>query len=221
MPEFIMLRLEGALQSWGENSKWKIRDTSLFPSKSAITGLIACAMGLKRGDKHIRELSANIRLGIRADRMGTLLCDYHTIQGMPDLNTANGKTWNSNTMVSNRYYLNDASFLVVIETDDEWKNTIVNALKHPKWTLYLGRKSCVPSRPILEAVKIYDSILEALENHPYAQRMDPDEYVQIEIDQYVPDSGEYSRTDNVTGLRSFSKRNVWRRVIRRSGNVSD
>ena len=42
----LMLRLEGALQSWGDHSKWDIRDSGDFPSKSGVVGLLACAMGM-------------------------------------------------------------------------------------------------------------------------------------------------------------------------------
>ena len=41
----LVLRLEGPLQSWGENAKWDFRDSSTMPTKSGIVGLLGCAMG--------------------------------------------------------------------------------------------------------------------------------------------------------------------------------
>lgn len=58
----LILRLEGALQSWGDHSKWDVRDSGDFPSKSGVVGLLSCAMGLERGDPEIAALSAARRL---------------------------------------------------------------------------------------------------------------------------------------------------------------
>lgn len=35
----LILRLEGALQSWGDHSKWDVRDSGDFPSKSGVVGV--------------------------------------------------------------------------------------------------------------------------------------------------------------------------------------
>ena len=43
--KIMLLRLEGVLQSWGERSRWDHRDTSDMPTKSALIGLLGCAMG--------------------------------------------------------------------------------------------------------------------------------------------------------------------------------
>ncbi|HEO65907.1 MAG TPA: CRISPR-associated protein Cas5, partial [Spirochaetes bacterium] len=45
---YIILRLEGPIQSWGEKSFWDERDTSSMPTKSAVIGMIAGCMGLSR-----------------------------------------------------------------------------------------------------------------------------------------------------------------------------
>ena len=52
----ILLKLEGVLQSWGDHSKWDYRDSADFPSKSGVAGLLACAMGMERGDPAMAEL---------------------------------------------------------------------------------------------------------------------------------------------------------------------
>ena len=48
--KLLLIRLEGALQSWGEWAKWDERDSGLMPTKSGVIGVLACCMGLKRGD---------------------------------------------------------------------------------------------------------------------------------------------------------------------------
>ena len=64
----ILLRLEGALQSWGEHSRFDYRDCASMPTKSGIVGMIGCAMGLRRGSEQLMVLSEKIRLAVRCDR---------------------------------------------------------------------------------------------------------------------------------------------------------
>ena len=110
----IVLVLEGALQSWGDHSKWDERDSGDFPTKSGVVGLIACAMGIERGSAELAGLSDSIRIAVRADRPGTKAMDYHTAQGHP-LRTAEGKRApGASTVVSYRWYLEDACFTVFI-----------------------------------------------------------------------------------------------------------
>ena len=82
-PTLLILRLEGALQSWGENSKWDARDTAALPTKSGIVGLLACALGWARGDARIAALFDQIQVAVRADRPGVRMTDYQTVTGHP------------------------------------------------------------------------------------------------------------------------------------------
>ena len=88
----LLLRLEGALQSWGDHSKWDVRDSGDYPSKSGVVGLLSCAMGLERGDPEIGVLSSVLRMAVRADRPGVRMLDFHTVQGRPRLYNAEGQT---------------------------------------------------------------------------------------------------------------------------------
>mgnify|MGYP003376700877 FL=1 len=71
----LILRLEGALQSWGENAKWDARDTAVLPTKSGVVGLLACEFGWEQGDTRIAELSDKIQIAIRAARQGARMID--------------------------------------------------------------------------------------------------------------------------------------------------
>ena len=68
--KLLFLRLEGVMQSWGEHSKWDERDSALMPTKSGVIGLIACALGYRRGDPRIVDLSHKLTMAVRADRPG-------------------------------------------------------------------------------------------------------------------------------------------------------
>lgn len=218
---YLVLRLEGVLQSWGESAKWDTRDSASMPSKSGVVGLIACAMGLTRDDPTIAELGEAIQIAIRADRPGTKTVDFQTITGDP-LRNADGKPKSGgNTIISRRTYLQDASFLAVIQAEAEWKERIVQALKHPKWGLYLGRKSCVPSRPVLECEDaVGDDLLDVVRSYPAADRAVFPLTYETEIP--VAYAASYTRSDErKPGNRNFERRKVWRGVIKEAVHVSD
>ena len=119
-----------------------------------------------------------------------------------------------NTILSPHAYLQDASFTVFIETTAAWWERIASALRSPKWCMYLGRKNCVPSRPILPHVEEFADLRDALENYPAAARADASMTYECEI----PDSTAASllRPDELVGAnRKFGLRRVWRGSVRR------
>ncbi|MGY3680141.1 type I-E CRISPR-associated protein Cas5/CasD [Streptomyces sp. TE33382] len=75
----LLVRLAGPLQSWGISGRFAQRDTHSRPTKSGVIGLCAAALGLPR-EEPLGEL-AEVRFGVRADRPGTPLRDYHTVGG--------------------------------------------------------------------------------------------------------------------------------------------
>ena len=170
MANTLFLRLEGPLQAWGERGRWSVRDTALEPTKSGVIGLIACALGY-RDDAQIRPLAEKTRMAVRCDAPGRLITDYHTVGGgydEPMLLTAQGKPKKSSgsphTEQTWRDYLCDASFLVVLQSDDEALiEQMAYALQYPVWPIYLGRKSCPPSRPVFDGVGQFDNLEKALE----------------------------------------------------------
>jgi CRISPR system Cascade subunit CasD len=147
----LFLRLEGALQSWGDPSKFVIRRTMDAPTKSGILGLVCCAMGLSRqaAREHLPKLNA-LTMGVRIDRPGTRWWDYHTVGAGIGLTTAAGgvKHGAQGTLITRREYLADASFLVALQGEAATVQQIADALCRPRWALYLGRKSCPPSLPV-------------------------------------------------------------------------
>lgn len=74
--KIMLLRLEGILQSWGERSRWDHRDTSDMPTKSALIGLLGCAMGIPRGDPWLNETARLLQTAVRADRAGSIMTTF-------------------------------------------------------------------------------------------------------------------------------------------------
>ncbi|MGW7142354.1 type I-E CRISPR-associated protein Cas5/CasD [Streptomyces xanthophaeus] len=81
MTHVLLIRLAGPLQSWGLGSHFTRRDTHSRPTKSAVIGLCAAALGLDRtADLRDEALPlAELRFGVRADRPGVPVRDYHTV----------------------------------------------------------------------------------------------------------------------------------------------
>lgn len=148
----LLLRLAGPLQSWGYRSRFSDRDTGLEPTKSGVIGLLCCALGRDRSESPA-DLAA-LPMHVRVDRPGRLLRDFHTAGGgvfrgsreyfAP---TSSGKP-RKDPVVTERYYLQDASFLVALEGAPEKLAELAKALQDPHWPLCLGRRSCPPAEPV-------------------------------------------------------------------------
>lgn len=140
----LLLRLQGPMQSWGTTSRFDERDTQLEPSKSGVLGLVCAALGRDRQEP-VDDLAA-LRMGVRVDHEGVPMRDYQTATGVL---IATGKSDMRRTVVSPRYYLSDAAFLVGLEGKDEALLARIHAaLRAPHWPLALGRKSFVPGMPV-------------------------------------------------------------------------
>lgn len=121
-------------------------------------------------DPRLVELDRELVMGVRTERAGTRLHDFHTVTGV--FATAKGGTQGSRedpyTVVSHRTYLQDASFLVVLAGPRALLEQCHGALVHPRWPVYLGRKSCPPVRPVLDRLtEGYASIEDALARYPW------------------------------------------------------
>lgn len=151
----LLLRLAAPLQAWGTDSKYDIRATGREPSKSGVIGLLAAALGVRRDEPEKLLPLCALRFGIRADREGQLLCDLHTAR-------KDEKT----SYLTHRYYLSDAVFLVGLESDDDaLLSSLDEALRHPVFPLFLGRRSCPPTLPLTLGVRPL-SLADALKNEP-------------------------------------------------------
>lgn len=144
MATSLSLCFDAPMQSWGTRSRGVIRDTTSEPTKSGVVGLIAAALGISREDDHAIADLARLRLAVRVDREGILERDFHTTQNVPTT-----KGTGHRTVVSERYYLADALFLVVLEGDEHLLSRIASAVDRPHWPIFFGRRAFVPARPLL------------------------------------------------------------------------
>ena len=154
----LLLRLAAPLQAWGTASKFERRRTQREPSKSGVIGMLAAALGLRR-DADLSELTA-LRFGVRVDREGKVIRDFHTAQAVKAVKAAK-KDKNEEPekigYVTSRYYLSDAVFLVGLESEDHaLLKKIETALRTPCFPLFLGRRSCPPTLPLVLGLREKD-----------------------------------------------------------------
>jgi len=169
----LYLRLEGPMQAWGDHqSKFVVRRTGPAPTKSAIIGILCAALGIPRTEASVEWLPrlADLTMGVRIDRAGIRWWDYHTVGAKMQMRTAKGES-KSGAMLTRREYLCDASFLVILQGDPLLISELSDALAAPRWPLYLGRKSCPPSRPLLESKGgDFSNMFNALKAVPWRKR---------------------------------------------------
>lgn len=236
---FLALRLECPMQSWGFDSQFNRRNTGLWPTKSALAGMICAAYGYNRGSENekdfLKQFSHVKMTAIAIPRMVNLygktkqqelmvrrLTDYHTVGGgyNPDdpweynmvapkadkkALTQNNK--NKYTVLTYRQYLTDANFGIILSGEKNLLESAGIALNDPKWGIWLGRKSCVPTSPVYGG--LFNNEIEAI-NH----LLDGDQISkftrQVEVKDFA--EGKDSITDQAisfdSSMRKFSPRRV-------------
>lgn len=161
----LLMRLAGPLQSWGTQSRFGHRDTGTEPSRSGVVGLLCAALGRPR-DEPLDDFLPLV-MAVRVDREGTVLRDYHTAQ---QVRRADASKSPQETVLSERFYLADADFLVGLAGDAAFLATLDAALRQPVWPLALGRKACVPSLPLALGV-VEGDLLETMKRYPRCVRV--------------------------------------------------
>lgn len=191
------------MQSWGTSSHFETRNTDYYPSKSAVIGVIAASFGYSRDeDEKIRKLN-ELDFAVRVDQVGLLKKDYHIASKYK-----NDGSFERN-YVTNRYYLEDAIFVVAISSKDEdWIKEIYAAIKNPYFQPFMGRRSC-PVQPdfIIDVVEM--GAIEALENlewqaSDWYKKRNQNYVADIYADKdLLPEGGYTMRNDRVI---SFSQK---------------
>lgn len=162
--EFLLFQLQAPLASWGVAAVGEFRGTDDYPSQSALIGLLAAALGVRREDEQAQhtalQLGYQFAIGIQAT--GQLLRDYHTarvppkaaLKGRPHATRKDELAMPKDklsTILSTRDYRQDSAYLVVVQAKENAPYRLAElqqALREPRFTLYLGRKSCTLAAPL-------------------------------------------------------------------------
>jgi len=177
--EYLLFRLYGPLVSWGEIAVGESRHTASYPGKSALLGLLAAALGIRR-DEEDRQLAlaAGYHFAVKVISVGSLLRDYHTTQVPDSVGSSAYRTRRDEivvgkarlgTILSSREYRCDSLSLIAIRPLNNAPFTLqelCDALLKPKFHLYLGRKACPLAAPLKPLVRIAEGFRQALDEYP-------------------------------------------------------
>jgi CRISPR system Cascade subunit CasD len=177
--EYLLFRLYGPMASWGEVAVGEMRHSEVKPSKSALIGLLAAALGIARDqDEQQQALADGYRFGIKMLSAGHVMRDYHTAQAPDSVGKFRYRTRRDElvagrtrlgTVLSTREYRTDSQAVIALCTnvDATWSLLqLSDALKQPCFHLYLGRKSCPLSAPLNPQIIEADGFRAALDNYP-------------------------------------------------------
>jgi CRISPR system Cascade subunit CasD len=171
------------MQSWGTDSRFGVRDTRREPSKSGVIGLVAAALGIRRDDDARLARLAPMRLGVRVDHVGTVGRDYQTagggeVPGRKHYGVIKASGSKGETVLSTRYYLADAEFLVGLGSGDgALLREIDLALEAPVWPPYLGRRAFAGTPPLRLGI-VAEDLEDALRLQPWVSRGERDQLPQ-------------------------------------------
>ena len=174
--EYLLLNVQAPLVSFGGNTVDNYGVTRRFPVASMLTGILANAMGWNRTDfeKH-QQLQSALGYAYRINHTEPYrLIDFQTAEL-----SASDKHWTTNGTPSDRkggemkgphlrfrHYLQDVQAnvaLTVAESNTGLSvNQLAKAIQEPARTLFLGRKSCLPSVPLYAGITEAESAMEAL-----------------------------------------------------------
>lgn len=187
----LVLRLDAPLMSFGGVKVDEHNVTEPFPQLSLLTGLLGNALGYEHADADaLQRLQDRVRFAARCDKPGEELVDYQTVDlGQPHLNRREWTTYrvpqgrtggvaSKGTHIRYRYYWADARHTVVLTLDpiDERPTLaeVRQALRQPERPLFLGRKCCIPSRPLFVEELSAPSLHAALKLATLDERADID-----------------------------------------------
>jgi CRISPR system Cascade subunit CasD len=166
--KYVLLWLEGPLQSWGYDSRYGRRESLNFPTKSGVLGIILAAMGAGGEQRELLSDLSQYRHTVlsyvrTASSSPVQLRDFHMVGSGYDTSdkwqnllvpkTEDGKSSvGGGSKITHRAYIQDGAFAVVVEADDQMASRIAAAIQDPVWDISLGRKSCPPSDIVLRGV---------------------------------------------------------------------
>lgn len=207
MAKYLILTLQGPMQAWGRSSYFDYRTSETLPTKSGIIGLISAAMGIPREDRERIERLNTIHMAAICMKGGASSTDFHTVgagydnlpekerilhqlptadRGQPSKRSKSPKIPHK-VAVTYREYLYDYRFEVILWGDSSLIEECAKAMCDGVWGGTLGRKNCLPTRPIFTCTcDTVDQVKKYLGDNGFTDK----NKVQCEIDNGVTEDYE-------------------------------
>lgn len=164
----LILRFDAPLMSFGGVIVDQHGVIDRFPGTAMLTGLIANALGWHHRDfERLRALQERVQFAARWDVAPQHIIDYHTVdlgqekmksagwttRGVPE-HRAGGQD-KFGTHIRLRHYWADGLLTCALTLAGEGSpslDEVSQALQKPARPLFLGRKTCLPARPLLDPI---------------------------------------------------------------------
>lgn len=170
---WLKLDLCAPLMAFGGVAIDQIGPTRDFPAASMLTGLFGNALGLHWEERAAhQDIQDRLLFAAAIVRNGTVVTDSQNAQlqktdrGWTTWGEPEGRDGASYGAPHRRRrdYLADAHVVVVARLSDSKPSTqqVAEALRRPARPLFIGRKPCFPSLPILSGEQIADTAHDAL-----------------------------------------------------------
>lgn len=220
MHDYLIIKLQGAMQAWGGHTYEDYRPSLIFPTRSGIVGLLGACLGIERENiSELKALDKSFQLTVRANKRKITqregseakppvsmqkITDFHTVQ---HARKVDGKP-RPEAIVSRREYLCDAEFtlaLAFVKDTDYSLERVKQAIQKPVYTPFLGRRSCPIQSRLYEAVVNAENAQTALSQiEPYHGTL----YSELELDGGTPmvvrDQPLFA-----TAVRQFNNRKIY------------
>lgn len=180
---FLLGTLYAPLSSWGDIAVGEVRGSWDRPSRSALLGLVAAALGIERHlENEHRALASAIRVAVCVRSSGTVMADYHTAQTASESTLKRQRfatrrhvlqAKDLDTRLSRRTYRQDALHVMAL-----WNPTsrdfidarfrvdhLVKVIAHPVFPLFAGRKAGVFALPINPRLVKATTLAEAFRSY--------------------------------------------------------
>jgi CRISPR system Cascade subunit CasD len=176
MVQLLLFQLQAPMASFGGVAVGERRETLDAPGHGALAGLLAAATGMRRDDPGQIRFCDALAFAVRTDAAGTPMADYHTTQAPkgrgPWTTRRMELSGDVGTILSRRDYRAGCAFTVAVmarrggeagaEPDASPSlESLASALRTPRFTLYLGRKSCPLGAPPWPCVIAAETLEEA------------------------------------------------------------
>lgn len=162
---WLVLRLDAPLMSFGGVAIDQVGPVRDFPATSMLTGLIGNAFGWHWSDSVAHQtMQDRLVFAALCEREGVPLTDTQnallnkndkswTTYGKPEGRDGGAKSYEAPRRRLRDYHA-DSSVIVVLRLDQPSESptldAVASALDRPARPLFLGRKPCLPSRPLLD-----------------------------------------------------------------------
>lgn len=171
MAKFVVFTLAAPMGAFGDLAGHERRGSGEWPARSALLGLVGGAMGVRRNDKSGQKALAAWRTAVSVLARGSAFRDFHTVQTVPTARAKRPATRRAavkalgskdRAVITRRDYRTDCAFGVAL-WGREGVEEVREALARPRFTPFLGRKSCPLSAPMAPQVVEADGPVKALQ----------------------------------------------------------